>query len=70
MRTLLALCGFLALIGAGLAFKSEKLQQATEHVTADWIYNGTFRTRVDHFRAQDGRIVDFVRSFCCRFLNG
>lgn len=63
MRTLLALCSILALVGAGLAFKSEKLQRSTEHVTADWIYNGTFRTRVDHFRAQDGRTADFVRRF-------
>lgn len=63
MRTLLVLCGVLALIGASLSFKSEKLQKPKAHVTADYIYNGTFRTRVDHFRAQDGRTVDFVRSY-------
>ncbi|XP_037038170.1 putative serine protease F56F10.1 [Bradysia coprophila] len=60
MRTLLVLCGIAALIGGGLAFKSQKYQKPAEHVTADWIYNGTFRTRVDHFRAQDARVVDFV----------
>ncbi|KAJ6632715.1 Thymus-specific serine protease [Pseudolycoriella hygida] len=60
MRTFLTLCGVLALIGASYAFKSQKYQKPTDHVTSDWIYNGTFRTRVDHFRAQDGRFVDFV----------
>lgn len=65
MRTLLVLCALVALIGAALAFKSEKLQRSTEHVTADWIYNGTFRTRVDHFRAQDGRTANFVRTYLC-----
>lgn len=65
MRTLLVLCGIIALIGAAFAFKSEKLQRSTEHVTADWIYNGTFRTRVDHFRAQDGRGANFVRTYLC-----
>lgn len=60
MRTLLALCAIAALFGASLTFKSEKLQKPTEYVTANYIINGTFRTRVDHFRAQDGRTVDFV----------
>lgn len=63
MRTLLVLCGIIALIGASLAFKSQKLQKATEHVTPAFIYNGTFRTRVDHTRAQDGRTVDFVSNY-------
>lgn len=63
MRTLLVLCGIAALIGAGLAFKSRKYEKPIQHVTAPWIVNGTFRTRVDHFRAQDARTVDFVRKF-------
>lgn len=62
MRVLLVLCAIAALIGASLAFKSEKLQRNTVHVTADNIFEGTFRTRVDHYRAQDGRTVDFVSS--------
>ncbi len=66
MRIELVLFGIAALIGGGLAFKSAKLQKPTEHVTADWLYNGTFRTRVDHFRAQDGRMVNFVRNKSCK----
>lgn len=62
MRTLLVLCGVIALIGAGSAYKSKKLQNPNQHITSDWIFNGTFRTRVDHFRAQDGRTVEFVRT--------
>jgi len=60
MRTLLVLCAIAALIGTSLAFKSEKFKTTTPHVTPAWVYNGTFRTQVDHFRAQDGRTVDFT----------
>lgn len=43
-------------------FHSEKLIKRQQHVTGSNILEETFSVRLDHFRAQDTRTVEFVSS--------